>query len=157
MRRIIDNDFLTMASRLIVGAVFIYASIYKIADPLSFANAIWNYHLAPGSLINLSALVMPWVELLAGLGLILGLFYRGSVLLVMGMTVMFMIALTAAVARGLDIDCGCFKAGEASADTAKETLYRDFGLLALTLQLWFSRSQKWMCGRAKSGHDSGCN
>lgn len=148
MRRIIDNDFLTMASRLIVGGIFIYAAIYKIADPLAFANAIWNYHLAPGSLINLSALVLPWVEMLVGLGLILGLFYRGSALLVNGMTVMFMIALAFAVARGLDIDCGCFKSGEAGTGSAKDALIRDVGLLALTLQIWFSRSRKWMCGSA---------
>lgn len=148
MRRIIDNDFLTMASRLIVGGIFIYAAIYKIADPLAFANAIWNYHLAPGSLINLSALVLPWVEMLVGLGLILGLFYRGSALLVNGMTVMFMIALAFAVARGLDIDCGCFKSGEAGTGSAKDALIRDVGLLALTLQIWFSRSRRWMCGSA---------
>lgn len=148
MRRVIDNDFLTLASRLIVGGVFIYAAIYKIADPLSFANAIWNYHLAPGSLINLSALVLPWVEMLVGLGLILGILYRGSALLVNGLTIMFMIALAFAVARGLDIDCGCFKAGEAGTGSAKEALYRDFGLLALTLQIWFSKSRKWMCMRA---------
>jgi putative oxidoreductase len=148
MRRVIDNDLLTLASRLIIGGVFIYASIYKIADPLSFANAVWNYHLAPGWLINFSALVLPWVELLAGLGLILGLFYRGSALLVNGLTIMFMIALTYAVANGLDIDCGCFKAGEAGTGSAKEALYRDFGLLALTLQVWFSRSRRWMCRRS---------
>lgn len=147
MRRVIDNDFLTMASRLIVGGVFIYAAIYKIADPLAFANAIWNYHLAPGSLINLSALVLPWVEMLVGLGLILGIFYRGSALLVNGMTIMFMFALTYAVARGLDIDCGCFKSGEAGTGSAQDALIRDFGLLALTLQIWFSRSRKWLCAR----------
>lgn len=144
MRRVIDNDFLTIASRLMVGGVFIYAAIYKIADPLTFANAIWNYHLAPVSLINLTALILPWVEMLAGLGLILGIFYRGSALLVNGMTIMFMIALAYAVARGLDIDCGCFKSGEAGAGSAKEALIRDFGLLALTLQIWFSRSRRWM-------------
>lgn len=144
MRRVIDNDFLTIASRLMVGGVFIYAAIYKIADPLTFANAIWNYHLAPVSLINLTALILPWVEMLAGLGLILGIFYRGSALLVNGMTIMFMIALAYAVARGLDIDCGCFKSGEAGTGSAKEALIRDFGLLALTLQIWFSRSRRWM-------------
>lgn len=148
MRRVIDNDFLTMASRLIVGGIFIYAAIYKIADPLDFAGKIWNYHLAPGSLINLSALVLPWVEILVGLGLIFGLLYRGSALLVNGMTIMFMFALTYAVARGLDIECGCFKSGEAGTGSAQEALIRDVGLLALTLQIWFSRSRKWLCARA---------
>ncbi|MDH3892035.1 MAG: DoxX family membrane protein [candidate division Zixibacteria bacterium] len=148
MRRVIDNDLLTMASRLIVGGVFIYASVYKIADPLAFAGSIWNYHLAPGWLINFGALVLPWVELVVGLGLILGLFYRGSALLVNGMTIMFIVALASTVARGLDIDCGCFKSGQAGTGSAKEILVRDFGLLALTLQIWFSRSRKWLCMRS---------
>ncbi len=145
MRRVIDNDFLTMASRLIVGATFIYASVYKIAEPLAFANSIWNYHLAPGALINLTALVLPWVELLAGLGLILGLFYRGSALLVNGMTIIFMFALTYAVASGLDIDCGCFKEGAAGTGSAMKALLSDIALLALTLQIWFSKSRRWTC------------
>ncbi len=148
MRRIIDNDYLTVISRLVVGVTFIWASVYKIADPLSFANAIWNYHLAPSSLINITSLLMPWVELLAGIGLILGLFYRGSILLINLMTILFLIALGSAVVRGLDIDCGCFKAGGSGKGSALEGFLRDIPLLALTLQLWFSRSRKWMIDRA---------
>lgn len=144
MRRIIDNDYLTMAVRLFVGLIFIYASYYKIIQPAEFAKSIWYYHMVPGNFINIAALIMPWVELLCGLGLILGIYYRGSALLVNIMVVVFIIALSSAVARGLSIDCGCFKASAASTDSAKETLWRDIGLIILTLQLLFSRSKKWM-------------
>ncbi|MCK4372785.1 MAG: DoxX family membrane protein, partial [candidate division Zixibacteria bacterium] len=106
MRRIIDNDYLTMAVRLAVGVVFVSASVYKIIDPGSFARSIWYYHLMPGSLIHLIALVLPWVELLAGLALIFGVLYRGAIVWVNVMTIAFIGALTLAVARGLDIDCG---------------------------------------------------
>ena len=78
MRKLIDNDYLTMVSRLVLGIVFIYASIYKILEPGMFAKSIWYYHMVPGVLINLMALILPWLEILVGLGLILGIFYRGS-------------------------------------------------------------------------------
>jgi len=143
MRRLIDNDWLTLLIRLVVGGIFIYSSIYKIIDPGHFGRYVWNYHIVPGSLINLSALVLPWVELLAGLGLILGVMYRGAALLVNGLTIVFIIALASAVVRDLNIDCGCFGNNE----PARDALIRDVGLLVLTLQLWFSRSRRWLCAR----------
>ena len=52
MRKLLDNDLLTLISRLFIGGVFIYASFYKIIEPASFAKSIWYYHMVPGSLIN---------------------------------------------------------------------------------------------------------
>ena len=69
MRKLIDNDFLTLASRLFIGIVLIYASYYKIIDPGSFAKSIWYYHMVPGALINLMALVLAWLELIVGVAL----------------------------------------------------------------------------------------
>ncbi len=147
MRRIIDNDYLTMAVRLAVGVVFVSASVYKIIDPGSFTRSIWYYHLMPGSLINLIALVLPWVELLAGLALIFGVLYRGAIVWVNVMTIAFIGALTLAVARGLDIDCGCFKAADDIDGSTLQPLILDGALLLLIMQLWFSRSRRWMCSR----------
>jgi uncharacterized membrane protein YphA (DoxX/SURF4 family) len=148
MRRIIDNDYLTMIFRLAVGLTFIYASYYKLIDPGAFARSIWYYHMVPGELLNLMALVLPMLELVCGLALIVGLWYRGSLLWVALMTVMFLVALLSAVARGIDIDCGCFKAGKASSDSALKALWFDLGLLVAVVQLLLSRSRRWMCDRA---------
>ncbi|MFQ5452559.1 MAG: MauE/DoxX family redox-associated membrane protein [Candidatus Zixiibacteriota bacterium] len=147
MRRIINNDYLTLVVRLAVGITFIYASYYKIIEPFSFAKSIWYYHIVPGNLINLMALILPWLELLCGLGLIFGVLYRGSVLIVNLMTIMFIIALLTAIGRGISIDCGCFKASQTSSESAWNALYFDMGLILLTLQLFFSRSKKWMYTR----------
>ena len=144
MRRIIDNDYLTLIIRLFVGCLFIYASIYKIIQPSDFAKSIWYYHMIPGVYINLIALILPWLEFLCGLGLILGIYYRGSVLIINLMTVLFIIALTSAVIRGISIDCGCFRASVATNDSARETLWRDIGLIILTLQMLFSRSKAFI-------------
>ena len=144
MRRVIDNDLLTVILRVAIGVTFIYASIYKINDPGTFAKSIWFYHLVPGDLINLMALILPWIELLCGLALILGLFYHGAVVLVNVMMVTFILALSAAIVRGIDIECGCFKAAKASTDAAWEALALDLVLILFTMQLLFSRSKRWM-------------
>ena len=147
MRRIIDNDYLTLIFRLIVGGVFIYASFYKILEPATFAKSIWFYHMVPGSLINLMAIYLPWLELLVGIGIIFGCNYRGAVVLVNLMMILFMIALATAVSRGISIDCGCFKAAQATDSSAMDALIRDIGLLVLTVQLLFSKSKKFMCDK----------
>lgn len=144
MRRLIDNDWLTALIRLFIGVVFIYAAYYKITDPYTFAKSIWYYHLVPGDGINLMALILPWVELLCGLALILGLFYNGAVVLVNLMMVMFILALGSTIVRGIDIECGCFKASTASGDAAWESLALDLFLIVFTLQLLLSRSRRWL-------------
>ena len=147
MRRIIDNDLLTLITRLLIGGIFVYASFYKILEPATFARSIWYYHLVPGSLINLMALILPWLELVCGLALIIGFYVRGAVLWSGLMTVLFMIALSVAIVQGIDIDCGCFKAAKASSGAAWDALLFDIGMIALIGQLWFSRSRRWMIQR----------
>ena len=143
MRRIIDSDLLTLLVRVTLGVVFVYASFYKILEPAEFAKSICYYHMVPGKLINLMALILPWLELIVGLGLIFGFYYRGSVLLVNLMIVMFIVALASAIDRGLNIKCGCFEAGGAATTTAENRLYQDLLLLVGGIQLWVSRSRAW--------------
>ena len=147
LQKIIDNDYLTMLSRLAVGIIFIWASIYKIIDPCSFSKSIWYYHMVPGDIINLMAIILPWVELISGACLIVGVLYKGAVVAVNGMTIIFIIALSTAIFRGIDIDCGCFKAAQESSEAAWESLIFDFVLIAFTIQLALSRSTKWRLKR----------
>ena len=150
MRKLIDNDLLTLASRLIVGVTFIYAAWYKIIDPAAFAKSIWYYHMVPGSLINLMALILPWLEILIGLALILGIWYRGAVLWSNLLLVIFIAALASTIARGLSIDCGCFKAGKSATAPAWDSLWFDVVLLVFTLQMLFSRSIRWQLCLSRS-------
>jgi uncharacterized membrane protein YphA (DoxX/SURF4 family) len=144
MRALIDNDYVTMVSRLLLGIVFVYASFYKIIDPASFAKSIWYYHMVPGSLINLMALIMPWLELLCGLGLILGIYFRGSSFWIGIMVLIFMVALISAISRGLSIDCGCFKAAASATESAWRSLLFDVFLIPFVIQLLMTRSRRWM-------------
>ena len=65
--------FFALMARLILGVIFIYASIDKIFHPAAFAEAVYNYQILPDALINLTAIVLPWLELILGAFLILGL------------------------------------------------------------------------------------
>lgn len=144
MRKMIDNEYVTMLSRLLIGGMYIAASYYKIVEPASFAKSIWQYHLVPGSLINLMALILPWLELLIGVAIIIGLTYRGAILWANLLLFVFIVALASTIVRGIDIDCGCFKAGQSATGPAWWSLLFDLGVVLLSLQLWFSRSRKWL-------------
>jgi uncharacterized membrane protein YphA (DoxX/SURF4 family) len=108
MKTIFNNPILALAVRLLLGGIFIFAAVDKIAEPDAFAKSISNYHLIPTVLLNIMALTMPWIELLAGVLLVLGIRLRASSAIISGMLVVFLIAIISAILRGYNIDCGCF-------------------------------------------------
>jgi uncharacterized membrane protein YphA (DoxX/SURF4 family) len=128
LRQVISNKYFMLGLRLILGVVFIYASIDKIDKPGGFAEAIYNYRMLPHATINLMAIVMPWLELICGVLIIIGLFVRGSALLIGFMLLVFIVAISFALVRGLDISCGCFKVGGGHA-MALDLLVRDILML----------------------------
>ena len=103
-----EDGILALFARLILGAIFIYASIDKIVHPAAFAKAVYHYQLLPDALINLTAIVLPWLELILGIFLAFGLFREGSVSIVTLLLLVFFGAMVFNLARGLDIHCGCF-------------------------------------------------
>lgn len=115
-----------LACRLIIGGIFIYASADKIINPRSFAQAVANYKILPGPLINSVALFLPWFELICGTCLVLGFFKRTVSILLTGLLALFISALIFNLARGLDINCGCFGSTES---TLAEALLKDLFLL----------------------------
>jgi len=108
MTEVLSNKWLILAIRLVLGVTFIWASIDKIANPGGFADSIYNYRMLPHETINLMAIVMPWLELVTGILIIAGILMRGSAFWIGLMLLVFIVALSSALARGLDIDCGCF-------------------------------------------------
>ncbi|MBM4394953.1 MAG: DoxX family membrane protein [Deltaproteobacteria bacterium] len=128
------TPWIALAARLYLGAVFIAACLHKIAHPYAFAVDVATYGILPLALVNPTALVLPWVELAAGGMLVIGLRVRAAALLVAGMMVVFMVALGVALARGLDISCGCFASSGAEADPISWlTMARDGAWLALAV------------------------
>ena len=106
--------FSPLAARLVLGGVFIYASLDKIIHPGAFAETVYNYQILPDTLITLTAMILPWLELILGIFLVLGLWLPGAVLLINLLLVTFFGSLVFNLARGLDIHCGCFSTSQQS-------------------------------------------
>ena len=101
-------EVLNWLLRFLVGGAFVLAGVLKIAAPAKFAIDVSNYRLLPHELINLVAIVLPWIEVVAGGFVLAGIWLRASALLITSMTVVFFLAIVSALARGLNIECGCF-------------------------------------------------
>jgi len=144
----VKDEIMVVGARLILGAVFIYASIDKIIHPAAFAKAVYNYQILPDFLVNLTAIVLPWLELVLGILLIIGLFREGSVCIVTSLLLVFFSAMVFNLARGLDIYCGCFSTStEGSADAPMAWyVFRDGLFLLPAFYLFFrtflSRGQR---------------
>ncbi|NIQ98281.1 MAG: DoxX family membrane protein [Desulfuromonadales bacterium] len=123
--------------RLALGGVFVFAGAVKSQDVTAFAGEIANYRILPYTLNYLAAATLPYVEVLAGAFLLANRKVRPAALLVAALNVVFMIALASAMVRGLDIDCGCFRAE--SATTPAVALVRDAGFLLLAVIVFWLR------------------
>ena len=95
--------------RVFLGAVFIYAGAIKIMDPTAFAESIFRYQILPGNLINIAAVILPWLEVFVGLAIMLPIRVSdASALWILLLLVVFTVAIAFNVWRGIDISCGCF-------------------------------------------------
>lgn len=139
LMKILDNlnstrrsPYLTTVFRILLGVLFIYASIPKISSPAYFAIAVQNYQILPDLFINSAAIILPWIELICGLLLLAGYWHRATAVIISGLNVVFILAITSALIRGLDIECGCYGT-EASANWTR--IVEDLFLLAFSLHI----------------------
>ena len=126
------HAWIALAARLYLAAVFLLACGHKILHPEAFAVDVATYRILPLALVNPTAILLPWLELAVGLLLAIGFRARAAALLAGGLMVVFLVALVSALARGLDMSCGCFASEGAGADPISGwTVLRDVGWLGL--------------------------
>ena len=148
LRKILTDDWLTVRVQIALGAIFVAASLPKLLDPPSFAHMIYNYRLVPGFAINAIALVMPWLELLAGVALILGIWRRPAAVIIGAMLVVFIVAISINLGRDNAVNCGCFdiNAPQKSHDELIEEMWwvviRDIGMLLMVGQILWASSAR---------------
>ena len=104
---VLDNKYIILLARLILGLVFIFASIGKISHPISFAQDIWNYNIISDNLVLISAIIIPWVEFICGLLLISGFFVFETSINLLVLLIIYEIAIVLNMFRGRIFECGC--------------------------------------------------
>jgi putative oxidoreductase len=136
------HTYLTFPVRIYLAVIFLLACWHKILHPGSFALDIATYQILPLILVNPMAVILPWVELAAGLMLLSGFKTRAASLLVAAMMAVFTAAIVIALAKGLDMSCGCFASQGLEEDPISwRTVLRDLSWLGLSLYLLaFDRS-----------------
>lgn len=123
--------------KLVLGITFIVASYHKIADPAGFAGIIYGYDVFPGASINLLAITIPFIELVAGFSLILGVYPRSALLIMNGLLSAFILVIGFNLLRGHQFDCGCFSfSGQSDTASNISLLVRDVFLLGAGIYLW---------------------
>ena len=129
--------WLVWLCRLALAAVFIIAGVPKILEPHEFAVAVFRYQMAPYAVINLVALILPWLELLAGLAL-LGVprLRNAANLIITGLLLFFTVAISINLYRGIDIACGCFTVNAEAGHMGWWNILRNVSLLAACAILW---------------------
>ncbi len=130
------GSLLPLAARLALGGVWLYAGYSKLADVPAFAREIANYKLLAyfnpslGFLESLAAIMLPWNEVAIGAMLIAGIWTRACALISMFFLALFAVAVTTAIARKLNISCGCF-----GSETASRVGLTTLGIEAVCLAL----------------------
>jgi uncharacterized membrane protein YphA (DoxX/SURF4 family) len=142
------SEWLTVRVQIALGVFFVVAALPKITDPPAFAHMIYNYRLLPGPLVNIAGLFLPWFELLAGLGLVLGIWRRTAAAWIGVLLLVFIAAISFNLARGNAIDCGCFDPKD-SGKGVQERLFdmrmvvlRDLGMLAMAAQVLLATRER---------------
>ena len=139
---------LLLLGRIALGAVFIVAAGPKIADPPAFAHMVSNYLLVPAAAVNFLALFLPWFEMLAGIALVSGVFWRTGAKLSAVLLAVFILAIGINLARDHAVQCGCFDVHAAEKSHVQRigemrwVVGRDLGLLALTAWLVLSDEKR---------------
>jgi uncharacterized membrane protein YphA (DoxX/SURF4 family) len=104
--------WLSLACRIALGGLFIFAGTMKLMKPQGFADSIMGFKMlnpdTQGHLIITMAYVIPWTEVIAGTLLVLGLWARASATVIVSMLVAFIGGVLSVIARDIDAKCSCF-------------------------------------------------
>ena len=142
MKQFLLNRWIQIILRLVVGGVFLYAGVTKVQHPMNFADSIATFQMLPRQWINVTAMALPPFEIIVGLMLMSGWKVRPAAFAVFVMTVVFAMALSQALIRGLEVDCGCFGSGKPSVLKTWASLGRDILLMAASMWLYAVSSMR---------------
>lgn len=119
------------------GILFLAAGLPKILDPAGFAKAVYNYQLLPDVLINVTAIFLPWLEVLAGMALLVSRRLRDAASgILLALLILFSLAIAIDLYRGIDIACGCFSVSEDAAKIGWSKVAMNLAFIAIAATAW---------------------
>lgn len=142
--------------RLILAGVFLYASVDKIQHPQAFASVIRDYRILPDILVNIPAIILPWLELMLGVLLLVGRLREGTLLLVNALLITFWVTLVVNYFRGIDVGCGCFSTTREESSPMLWYIFRDGLFVVLALgAAWVHRARLRGAAPTNAGGSAG--
>ena len=139
MKKTTVKSSIAIIIRVILGFLFLYASLDKIIYPSKFAEVIYNYRLLPVELVNICAILVPWIEVFIGIMLLIGIWVDASAFMLSGITFVFVFLIISAIFRGLNIECGCFSLDAEGSLVSWKRVIEDIFILGGGLYLiWFN-------------------
>ena len=142
---------ISIALRLLLAGVFLFAGISKATDPSRFALDIQGYRLVPERMLMPAALYLPWLEIVCGISILSGVGLRGGLVVTSALLSIFLGAMMSAVIRGVDIRCGCFGDAADRPGLMLPMLRNFLLLLAAAAVVWLRRSS----GQGADGTEAG--
>jgi uncharacterized membrane protein YphA (DoxX/SURF4 family) len=134
--------WLFAGGRVVLGGVFVWAGASKVGDLAGSVRSVHAYQLSSYDVSVVVGSTLPFVEIVAGLLLVIGLATRLATAVTAMLLAAFTVGIASAWIRGLSIDCGCFGGGaELAAGQSPKygvEIARDLALLAVAalLVLW---------------------
>jgi hypothetical protein len=140
---LLGNSRFQFLCQVVLGGIFIYASIGKIIDPKGFMIIISNYKLLPNFLVKLTAIGLPWIELILGIFLFANIYPKKTASVLSTLLIIFMLVLVINIIRGIDSNCGCFSTNpDASHSSLWLTIVRDIFFISLGIIIIFFGKNK---------------
>jgi uncharacterized membrane protein YphA (DoxX/SURF4 family) len=133
----VQEWFGTLA-RLLVGGVWLVAGAIKVPNGAESVRAVRAYRILPEAVVPTVGHALPTVEIVIGALLLVGLFTRPMAALSALFFLAFIVGISSAWSRGLEINCGCFGNGGVPADPQRQyavDIARDIGLLLCSVWL----------------------
>lgn len=142
---ILHHPILSLVVRVIVGGVFLLFGAVKAYEPKeAFFASIADYQIVPEALIPTFGYIVIVLEIIVGLLFILGLFLDWATIGVGGLLMLFIVALSQAMLRGLELpNCGCSGSLIKVGETPIQVLTRDVAMLAGVVWVWCARQKQY--------------
>ena len=159
-KQIISSEYLSFLLRYYLGFLFITVGVSKISHPSGFAETLASYQIIPYWSVNFVAIALPWIELVCGVLLIIGLRTRAVTIIISILLITFATGILINLMRGSPIYCGCFSNAEDRIswwDIPRDLLWALFAIQIFFCDRIFLVRREWIGGSIKNAGRSSPN